>query len=310
MLFGFAIYSEINVRVCFSMSEGWSPIGTFVKPGRSTRVKFRTWGEKIFRLIGCRLIPLLFPAILAVSFSISCLTRAKSSNLRPGRWWNSAHSPWAATPAGGRGAGSASGLASRSPGIFISCRINGRLVTIPLPLGKKSRPTIFSSTDDLPEDWEPTTTYTSKLVKICWNQQYYMQLVPFRYILRQSKRTYDLRQVEGVIADGVENKILKLVDSDKQIISEWGHCTEELKSSANALQLELSAWRTQATASIPSEGLRGLLGLSSWEKKRPVGSKDWQYCSRRNSLFTSEMDHGAEVSATAPVTFSDSDLVY
>lgn len=47
-----------------------------------------------------------------------------------------------------------------------------------------------------------------------------MQLVPFRYILRQSKRTYDLRQVEGVIADGVENKILKLVDSDKQIISE------------------------------------------------------------------------------------------
>ena len=42
MLFGLAMYSEIRFRVCFSMSVGWSPIGTFVKPGRSTNVKLST----------------------------------------------------------------------------------------------------------------------------------------------------------------------------------------------------------------------------------------------------------------------------
>jgi hypothetical protein len=30
ILFGLAIYSVIRDRVCFSMSVGWSPIGTFV----------------------------------------------------------------------------------------------------------------------------------------------------------------------------------------------------------------------------------------------------------------------------------------
>lgn len=66
--------------------------GTFVKPGRSTRVKFRTWGEYIFRFIGCLLIPLLLPATRDVSLSISLLTSLKSVNFRFGMWWNSAHS--------------------------------------------------------------------------------------------------------------------------------------------------------------------------------------------------------------------------
>lgn len=33
----------------------------------------------------------------------------------------------------------------------------GRRVTIPVPLGKKSRPTMFSSTELFPLDWEPIT---------------------------------------------------------------------------------------------------------------------------------------------------------
>lgn len=38
-----------------------------------------------------------------------------------------------------------------------SCRTKGRRVTIPEPRGKKSLPTKFSKTDDLPADCEPTT---------------------------------------------------------------------------------------------------------------------------------------------------------
>lgn len=54
----------------------------------------------------------------------------------------------------------------------MSCKMRGRRVTIPLPRGKKSRPTIFSSTDDFPEDCEPTTTFVfvslhSRLAPTC-----------------------------------------------------------------------------------------------------------------------------------------------
>ena len=50
---------------------------TFVSPGKSTSVKLSTCGEYILRFIGERLMPLLFPAILAVSFSISRFTSLK-----------------------------------------------------------------------------------------------------------------------------------------------------------------------------------------------------------------------------------------
>ena len=40
----------------------------------------------------------------------------------------------------------------------------GRLVTTPSPLGRKSRPTIDSSTDDLPADWDPSTAIRGKLM--------------------------------------------------------------------------------------------------------------------------------------------------
>jgi len=97
-------------------------------------------------------MPLLFPAILAVSFSISRLTSWNSVNLRLGIWWNSAHSGCVATAA------AECASMSSSVGTLMSWRMSGLRVTIPLPRGRKSRPTMFSRTEDLPEDWEPTTT--------------------------------------------------------------------------------------------------------------------------------------------------------
>ena len=36
-----------------SISGGWSPTGTFVKPGKSTSVRFRTVGERRSNVHGC-----------------------------------------------------------------------------------------------------------------------------------------------------------------------------------------------------------------------------------------------------------------
>ncbi|KAH3665787.1 hypothetical protein OGAPHI_003975 [Ogataea philodendri] len=77
MEFGFEMYSKIKFLICLSISVGWSPIGIFVRPGKSTIVKLRTFGEYTFKLIGILLIPLFLPAILAVSFSISFLMLSK-----------------------------------------------------------------------------------------------------------------------------------------------------------------------------------------------------------------------------------------
>lgn len=38
----------------------------------------------------------------------------------------------------------------------------GRRVTMPVPRGRKSRPTIFSKTELLPLDWEPMTAIWGK----------------------------------------------------------------------------------------------------------------------------------------------------
>jgi len=46
------MYFKIISRISLSISFGWSPTGTLVRPGRSTKVKVRTFGEKIRRLIG------------------------------------------------------------------------------------------------------------------------------------------------------------------------------------------------------------------------------------------------------------------
>jgi len=64
---GVLIYDMIIVLIRASISEGWSPTGTFVMPGRSTSVISRTLGEKIFNLICLSDTPLFPPASLSVS---------------------------------------------------------------------------------------------------------------------------------------------------------------------------------------------------------------------------------------------------
>lgn len=78
--------------ICFSMSLGWSPTGTFVRPGKSTRVSVSTLGENMRRLMGCGEIPALRPVFASVSRTISARIFPKSKNFSPGRCKNSPHS--------------------------------------------------------------------------------------------------------------------------------------------------------------------------------------------------------------------------
>jgi len=43
--FGFLIYPFIILTTCYSMSFGWSPIGFFIIPGKSTRRRSKTFLE-------------------------------------------------------------------------------------------------------------------------------------------------------------------------------------------------------------------------------------------------------------------------
>lgn len=158
--------------------------------------------------MGCRLIPLLLPATLEVSFSISRRTSVKSLKRRFGMWWNSAHSDrlaWDGERYGSTGSGALS-----SSGTLMSWRMRGRLVTMPLPRGRKSRPTMFSKTDDLPADCEPTTTCTPS-VRECADSKW------------GYAATHNLWQVKRVAADGIEDEVLQLVDSVEQVVSEGRH---------------------------------------------------------------------------------------
>lgn len=49
---GAEMYFNINRRTCFSISAGWSPTGTRVRPGRSTRVIVNTDGDTIRSRMG------------------------------------------------------------------------------------------------------------------------------------------------------------------------------------------------------------------------------------------------------------------
>ncbi len=51
---------------------------------------------------------------------------------------------------------------------MLSYKINGRRVTIPEPRGNISLPHIASKTDDLPADYEPTTTIYGKSI-VCYS---------------------------------------------------------------------------------------------------------------------------------------------
>jgi hypothetical protein len=59
------MYCMIIVLIFASISLGWSPTGTLVIPGRSTKVMSRTFGETIFRRICFSETPLLSPASLS-----------------------------------------------------------------------------------------------------------------------------------------------------------------------------------------------------------------------------------------------------
>lgn len=118
-------------------------------PGKSTKVKLTTFPENIFKLIGSTQIPLLAPAILSVSSSISLRMSLKSLNILFFVCKNTPHSSNSRVP-------SRALLCSLSSlGQYTSCKINGLLVTIPVPLGKNDRPTRLSMTELFPELFKP-----------------------------------------------------------------------------------------------------------------------------------------------------------
>lgn len=112
-------------------------------PGRSTRVKSTTFGEKIVKEIGSSEMFLSLPHVLAVYSSISLLILLKSKYFSSFLCKNSPYSV-------------SSDYFTYMPPFFssnlLSYKTKGHLVTMPEPLGKKSLPTIDSRTDDFPVD--------------------------------------------------------------------------------------------------------------------------------------------------------------
>mmetsp|Transcript_91179 Transcript_91179/g.181819 ORF Transcript_91179/g.181819 Transcript_91179/m.181819 type:complete len:245 (-) Transcript_91179:364-1098(-) len=84
MAFGFEMNPIHMLRICSSISSGWSPTETLVIPGRSTKVRLSTFGEVILKFIGFLEIPLLRPVALSVSRTISASISLKSVNFCPG----------------------------------------------------------------------------------------------------------------------------------------------------------------------------------------------------------------------------------
>lgn len=62
---------------------------------------------------------------------------------------------------------------------------------------------MFSRTDDLPDDCEPTTTFS--MVSEIWP-------------VERGLETYNLWEVQGVIPDSVEDQILELIDHTEEIL--------------------------------------------------------------------------------------------
>lgn len=123
-------------------------ISILVIPGKSIIVKSGQSLEYTVSLIGSSTIPREDPATLLVSSMILWQTYEKSKYLFPLSTSNTAYD-------------FSFFLASR----WTSLSSSGLLVTTPDPLGKKSKPTIFSSNELLPEDCVPKTTILGK--EIC-----------------------------------------------------------------------------------------------------------------------------------------------
>lgn len=67
---------------------------------------------------------------------------------------------------------------------------------------------MFSSTDDFPDDWEPTTT--------CF-------VVRDQYVSYSMFMPYNLWKVQRVVANSIEDQVLELVHHSKQILSQCCH---------------------------------------------------------------------------------------
>ena len=76
---------------------------------------------------------------------------------------------------------------------------------------------MFSRTEDLPEDCEPTTTCED--VSGVYQDEG-----------RVNGVAYDLRKVQGVVADGVEDEILQLIHHLQQLLTKRRHrCCRSLE---------------------------------------------------------------------------------
>ena len=136
----------MNFLAIFSMSAtvdaGWSAVATFVRPGMSTSVRLGAPAARMDSMIGSAETAFLWPFDCkdrSVSRSISARTSRKSVKTVFGLCRNRAD-------------------ATSDAGAPCSCSTSGRRVHIPAPRGKKSLPTMASSTLDLPLLWPPTTT--------------------------------------------------------------------------------------------------------------------------------------------------------
>mmetsp|Transcript_4795 Transcript_4795/g.30409 ORF Transcript_4795/g.30409 Transcript_4795/m.30409 type:complete len:225 (-) Transcript_4795:253-927(-) len=126
------------LSMSWTMLLGCPSMGILVSPGMSTRVSVGTFFECTVNWMGSGETALLGPSDLLVSSSISSLTASKSWNTSPLRWRNSAR--------------------SFPPSVLMSWSTSGLRVTIPDPLGKKSRPTTLSRTLLFPLLCPPITT--------------------------------------------------------------------------------------------------------------------------------------------------------
>ena len=136
----------MNFLAIVSMSKtvdaGWSAVATFVRPGMSTSVRLGAPAARMDSMMGSAETAFLWPFDCkdrSVSRSISKRTSLKSEKTVFGLCRNRAD-------------------ATSDAGAPCSCSTSGRRVHIPAPRGKKSLPTMASSTLDLPLLWPPTTT--------------------------------------------------------------------------------------------------------------------------------------------------------
>jgi len=94
----------------------------------------------------------------------------------------------------------------------MSCKISGRRVTMPVPLGRKLLPTRLSRTELFPELCEGEKSFTFNKRKLLKDLE-----------TNLSADDNNLRKLDGVGANGVED-ILELIDNGNKLL----HLSSEL----------------------------------------------------------------------------------